>query len=227
MLNKIFLIIIILIITALLLTWNFAVPHYNCDDCKFHFWGNKYYHKEDCIQNCTKFSYSPKNRFFCAKVFINDPNNLDSNTYKLCTPCVNNPLYKNPVKYFINEDSSISIVECDVTNSYANYQDCKECNPINKGQIYPGSPSSPAQWKRQYPDWTPSSLLKKCENIKDKNSCWKTAPVYPLIKNYINYGALYYSSSELPYQIPCNSHPPSSTSKPCCKTCKLYQLLTP
>ena len=222
---KIFLIITILILTTLILIWAFAVPHYNCDNCKFHFWGNKYYHKEDCIQNCTKFSYSPspKNRFFCAKV----SNYLDKKVYKLCTPCVNNPLYKNPVKYFINTDSSISIVECDSTNSYANYQDCKDCNPINKGQIYRNQ--TPSSHPRQYPDWTPSSENSKafvdagCKNIKDKNSCWHTAPIYPLVKNYINSGPLYWSAYGIPYQIPCDS--PSSQS--CCKTCKIQQFLTP
>ena len=50
----------------------FIVPHYDCPNCNFKFWG-KYHHQNDCIQNCTKFSYSPKNRFFCAKIW----NNLD------------------------------------------------------------------------------------------------------------------------------------------------------
>ena len=206
---KIFLIITILIITVLLLLWCFLAPHYSCTDCNFEFWG-KYHDKEDCIQNCTKFLILLKNRFFCSKIW----NNLDRNEYKICTPCVNNPLYKNPVKYVINNDSSMSIEECNVTNSYSNYQDCVNCNPINKGQTYPKN----APWKRQYPDYNPDNLPSYCKNIKDKNSCWYSASLYPKVKNYINYMPIYYSPSNKPYWIKCDS------DKSCCSTCKMKNL---
>lgn len=209
--HKIFLIILILIITAILLLWTFAVPHYKCGDCNFNFWGD-YYDKNLCIQNCFKFPYSSSNRFFCAKIV----NELDKNEYKICTPCVNNPLYKNPVKYIVNNDSSISIEECNSTNSYSNYQDCVNCNPINKGQTYPKN----AKWKRQYPDYDPDKLPSYCKNIKDKNSCWLSGPLNSKIKNYINYMPIYYSGNDTPYWIKCDSN------KSCCDTCKMKNLFT-
>ena len=191
---------IVLLLLTLLLLWGFLAPHYDSPDCKFKFWG-KYSNKNRCLQS----TFSTSNRYFCAKV-IND---LDGNEYKICTPCFGHDSFDKPVKYIMNDDSTISFEICTDTNSYPELKSCVECNPINKGQTYPKD----AKWKRQYPDFDPKSLPKICNNISDKNSCWRTA-YYNEVKNYIHNTPMYYSERATPYWIKCNS------KGPCCSTCK-------
>ena len=62
---------------------------------------------------------------------------------------------------------------------FEGFHTLQQIAPNIEGQTYPKD----AKWKRQYQDFDPKSLPKICNNISDKNSCWRTA-YYNEVKNY-------------------------------------------